>query len=65
MKPGYNTTEFWSNLLIQTIGMLVIFDVVPSADQGKANELALGAMTVSQSIYTLVRGWVKRGTAAK
>ncbi len=52
-KPGYKTTEFWMNIILATIGIILIL-----TDKETLGTLLLGAAGVS---YTGARGLAKAG----
>lgn len=63
MKPGYLTTEWWANVFVQVVGLLVVTGVIKPETQGQLAALipaaALVAMAISQAIYSWSRGNVK------
>jgi len=65
MKPGYKTTEFWVTLLIQILGILVLFGVITPEQKGTLSEAiqqgaAAVAMALSAFGYSVARGQAKK-----
>lgn len=60
VKPGYQTTEFWGKLVVQLIGLLVVFGIIQTDEQGHAQEVALGFIAALEALYQVIRGIVKR-----
>lgn len=61
-KPGVYTTEFWSMLLLQVMGLLQLtgaWDYVPDSSN---KYVALG-MAILGGFYTVSRGKAKQGVA--
>ncbi|MFA7302076.1 MAG: hypothetical protein WC069_07225 [Candidatus Shapirobacteria bacterium] len=61
VKPGYLTTEFIGKCAVQLIAILVLTGIIPTDDQSRATEIALGLIAAVESAYAFSRGIVKRG----
>ncbi len=64
MKPGIKTTEFWLNLIVSLLGVLVATGVITPADQSAladaAAKLAGAVMAcISAAGYAVSRGRAK------
>lgn len=65
MKTGYKTTEFWTSIIAQIAGMLVLFGVVEqesaTAISTAATQIAGGIVTGAGAFgYAVSRGSAKR-----
>ena len=66
MKPGYKTTEFWVTLIVQLLGILVLFGVITPEQQSTLAEAAQqGAAAIAMALsafgYSVSRGQAKKG----
>jgi hypothetical protein len=64
-KPGYKTTEFWTALASQIVGLLILMGVVTAesgAELTNALYAVIGgtAMVVPAVGYIVGRAWLKR-----
>lgn len=58
-KPGYLTSEFIGKCVVQLVAILVLIGVIPTGDQGHANDLALSLIAAVEGAYAFARGLAK------
>lgn len=68
MRPGYKTTEFWTTVVSQIIGILALAGVIRPSDATILNDAVVqvvgGLMTALATLgYTISRGVAKSGKA--
>jgi hypothetical protein len=61
-KPGYQTTEFWTMLFGQIVGLLQLTGAWQYMPDGK-NPFVIVAMAVLGGLYAVARGQAKQGVA--
>lgn len=65
-KPGYKTTEFWVTLVIQVIGIAVLFGwITPEQRDTLVQAVQQGAAAIAMALsafgYAVARGKAKAG----
>lgn len=57
-KPGWQTTEFWTTLIVHMVNALVLCNVIP-VDNAYVKAVALVCSAVAQAVYTSGRNSLK------
>ena len=68
MRPGWQTTEFWMTLIVQGVAMVVLFKVIPGADQATVEGiLSDGTTHAFALIGSMLSAWkyIKSRTEVK
>lgn len=64
IKAGWLTSEFRGKFTVQLIAALVLFGIIPEADQEHAKIVSLGLIAALEAFYTLSRTIVKSASSA-
>src|SRR5262249_43827694 len=64
LKPGYQTTEFWSTLVGQVLGMLTVLGIVHASDAGALGQ-ALSAGIIAFTNLIVVWKYIAGRTDLK